>query len=296
MITVFLSGGLGNQMFQYAAGLNLAKKNNTRLLLDTTFLNDRFPRKQFTYRKFDMDIFDFTPRFTVMSHISDSLPVPGLWLGCDLALINVRSILGIQKLAREKNEREFDPAMLDLGGRTLLWGRWQSEKYFADIKDEVRSIFRFRYPLDEEAAGLAKEINSSNSVALCVRRGDFVAFAKVNKMMGDTNPSYYSNAIHYMNEHLKDPRYFVFTDDVEWCKSNLSVPAGTRFIGKLGPKWSFHLELTSLCKNSIITNSTFYWWGAWINNNPNKIVVAPRPWYADGPDAEDIIPEGWVRV
>ncbi len=298
MITVFLRGGLGNQMFQYAAGVSLAKKSNTRLVLDSTFLNDRFPRREFTYRTYDMDVFTVEPQFTTISKISTAFPVPGLWLGLDLSAMKISSTLGIQNMIIE-DERPYAKMMVPAATKkdTILYGRWQSEKYFEDVKDEIRAAFQFRFPLNEEASRFALEIASSNSVALCVRRGDYVAFASAKKMMGDTNINYYSAAIRYMNEHVKDPRFVVFSDDLEWCKANLELPPGTLFSSNKGPKWSYHLELMSLCKHSIIANSTFYWWGAWLNRNLEKIVVAPKRWYADGPDDNnEIMPKGWITL
>src|SRR5258708_1638123 len=119
MVTVFLRGGLGNQMFEYAAGLRLAKKKNTALSLDSVHLSDRFPRKNFTYRIYDMDIFNIEPRFTTLSKIANTLPIPGIWLGLDLLLIGLRDALGIQKILQEKSER-FDPAVLAAGCKNFI--------------------------------------------------------------------------------------------------------------------------------------------------------------------------------
>ncbi|MBI2627538.1 alpha-1,2-fucosyltransferase [Candidatus Nomurabacteria bacterium] len=296
MITVFLRGGLGNQMFQYVVGLQLAKKNSTPLVLDTTFLNDRFPRKEFTYRTFDLDIFTLQPQFTLLSKVSSIFPVSGLWAGIDLAWIKLRNMLHLQKFLQEKEAHVFDPGVVSATGNVLLYGYWQNEKYFSDIENEVRAAFQFRYPLDDYANQLRNEILSSESVAVCSRRGDFVQFTSARKLMGDTNLSYYDRAISYINEHVKNPRYFVFADDIEFCKKHLNLPPSTVYIAKLGPKWSFHLELMSLCKHSIIANSTFYWWGAWLNQYKNKIVIAPSRWYADREKQPEIVPKSWIKI
>jgi hypothetical protein len=299
MVTVFLRGGLGNQMFQYAAGLSVARKNNTKLVLDATYLNDRFPRKNFTYRTYDMDVFTMEPEFTRLSKVSGTVPVPGLWLGLDLAMMKAGSALGAHVVVTEKEGDAPAVKLAELdknkGKDIVLYGRWQSEGYFKDVEAEIRGLFRFRHEFDVEAARLAQEITNSNSVALCVRRGDYVAFASAKKMMGDTNTDYYAAATNYIKEHIKDPRYVVFSDDLEWCKQTLGLPPETLYIGKMGPKWSFHLRLMSLCKYSIIANSTFYWWGAWLNESPGKVIIAPKRWYATVPSQEvDIIPDGWV--
>lgn len=296
MITVLLRGGLGNQMFQYAAGLGLAIKNNVPLALDTTVLNDRFPRKEFTYRTFDLDLFTLSPRFTTLSRISSNVPVPGLWAGLDLAGIGARKILRVQKVIFEKEPHVFDPVISATIGDIMLIGRWQNEKYFSDIESDIREAFQFRYPLEGRAKELKEEIVSSQSVALCVRRGDFVNFESVKEMMGDTNVSYYNRAVAYINKRVKNPSYFVFADDVEFCKKNLELPSSTVYIDKLGPKWSFHLELMSLCRHSIITNSTFYWWGAWLNPNSDGIVITPARWYVDRETQPEIASQGWIKM
>ena len=174
MVTVFLRGGLGNQMFQAALGLNLAKKNNTDLVFDTVFLSDRFPRRNFSYRTFDLDVFSFGPHLTGFSRLADSFPIPGVWLGLDFLSIGARSTLGFQKPVKEQTDA-FDPDVLEIQGNLLLYGRWQSEKYFTDIADDVRAAFKFRHALEGEAKELARKIASSNSVSLHVRRPVFPA-------------------------------------------------------------------------------------------------------------------------
>jgi len=301
MIKVFLRGGLGNQMFQYALGLNLARKNNTELTLDTTALNDRFPRRNFTYRNFDLDVFKLQPRFTALSKISEKLPIPGAWLGLDLGIIKIQNILNFQKMIIEKNERVFDASVFSLEEENiLLLGYWQNEKYFKDVESEVRTSFTFRYPLVGEAGFLAKKVKSSHSVSLHVRRGDYVSFKNVEQSMGKTDLSYYDRAARYINEHVPLAEFYIFSDDIAWCRENLKLPFPVTYVSpsSAGLKAIYHLELMSLCKHNIIANSTFSWWGAWLNQNPGKIIVAPKRWYAGDNNKEnqaDIVPIGWIK-
>ena len=137
---------------------------------------------------------------------------------------------------------------------------------------------------------------ASESVALCVRRGDYVQHKSAKALMGETNVDYYAKAIAHINEQVDSPRFFVFTDDIEFCKQEIGLPADTVYIGKMGPKWSWHLELMSLCKHSIIANSTFYWWGAWLNPQPEGVVIAPARWYADREEQPGIFPAHWVQM
>jgi len=297
MVTVFLRGGLGNQMFQYALGLNLAKKNNAPLVLDSVHLRDRFPRPRFSYRTYDLDAFALSPRFTPLSRAANAFPLPGVWLGLDMAGIGARQLFGIETVVREKNYA-FDPSILAARGDLLLYGRWQSERYFEEVKDDVRAAFRFKEPLEGEAKELARKIAACNSISLHVRRGDYAAFKNVERLMGATDIAYYGRAARYMADRVEDPRYFVFSDDIAWCRANIKIPAPTTFVddASRGPKAAFHLALMSLCKHNIITNSTFSWWGAWLNANPGKIVIAPRHWLADPAIKEDTIPERWTKL
>jgi hypothetical protein len=300
MITVDLRGGLGNQMFQYAAGLSLAKRNKTDFLLDTVFLNDRLPRRNFTFRDFSLDIFTLEPRLTRLSRISRVFPVPGMWLALDLAVVGICNVLGIRKKICEVSNFVLQPEVLSTHGDILLWGYWQNEKYFNDIISEVRAAFTFKQPLSGAAADIAKEIASGNSVSLHVRRGDYVAFKNVEGLMGKTDTSYYDRAVAYMAEYVKNPHFFIFSDDIAWCKENIKLSFPAIYIDRSseGPKSAFHLQLMSLCKHNIIANSTFSWWGAWLNSNAEKIVVAPEQWYAgkDSASGKDIIPATWLRL
>lgn len=296
MVTVLLRGGLGNQMFQYAAGLGFAKKYGARLALDTALLNDRFPRRQITFRTYDLDVFALTPKFTTLSKISSKIPVPGLWIAADLALIWLRDAFGIQKIIKGEQERFFGPDVSRAGGNVVLWGFWQTPKYFVGAETEVRSAFRFHHALQGKAVDIAREIERTNAVALHVRRADYL-LPKYKGLYGDTDVGYYEKAVRYVAGRVKDLTFFVFSDDIAWCKEHFHFPLPTTFVDRSseGPKSSFHLQLMSLCKHNIIANSSFSWWGAWLNRNPRKIVVAPKQW-TSASRSDDVIPESWIRI
>ena len=302
MVTVFLRGGLGNQMFQYAFGLHLAKKNDVGLTLDTVHLNDRFPRKNFTYRTFDLpDVFAIEPHLTPLSRAATAAPIPGVWLGFDLISMNLRQAFGRAKIIYENETTGFNPEALDGGGDAILFGRWESEKYFSDIALDVRAAFSFRHPLAGAAAEIVKTIRATNSVSIHVRRGDYATKQAVKNLMGSTDLAYYHRAAEHVADVVGNPTFFIFSDDVEWCENHLKLPYKVIFVDPIlaGPKAAYHLELMSLTQHNIIANSTFSWWGAWLNKNPGKIVVAPRRWYADDVTnvrARDIIPERWVTI
>jgi hypothetical protein len=297
MVTVFLRGGLGNQMFQYALGLNLARRNNIELRLDTVFLNDRFPRKQFTYRTYDLDVFDIEPKFTALSKISTTVPIPGVWLGADLALIEAGSILGARRVLKEKDDGIFDADVFRAtGSNLLLYGFWQSPKYFAGVEKELKNIFTFRQPMQGEVARLAEEIKNTNAVSLHVRRADYL-LAKYQSTYGNTNVRYYTDAIAHIASRVQQPKFFIFSDDIAWCREHIRPPFPTAYVddASKGPKSTWHIQLMSLCKHNIVANSTFSWWSAWLNRNQGKIVIAPKQWHP-GQDRNDIVPEEWVKI
>jgi hypothetical protein len=299
MIKVVLYGGLGNQMFQYALGVALAEKNNVPLILDTTLLNDRFPRREVTFRTFDLDVFKIDPQFTALSKMSEKFPVPGLWVGLDIVWAMVRHLFGIQKVIQERQDHKFDPAVLDAGKNIVIKGYWHSENYFLDHAQKIKNEFSFKHALGGGAKDIAQQIRSSNSVSLHVRRGDYVSYKSVQATMGDVGLPYYKRAIEYMAQHTKTPHFFIFSNDIDWCKENIKPDFPTTYLGNdsAGPKNSFHLELMSLCKHNITANSTLSWWGAWLNSNPNKIVVAPKQWsIQDAVDKNNIIPKNWVAL
>lgn len=303
MVTVLLRGGLGNQMFQYATGMGVAKRNTTNLRLDTIFLKEHLPIRNRTYRDYCLDIFTHSNvvSLTGLSRIRHLAPVPGIWLSLDFLGIQLRQMLGIQKVIRQK-DLALDPAILEHRGDIILFGYWMSEKYFADAESELRNAFRFRHQLEGKAKEVSQQIRMSNSISLHVRRGDYVSLKTVKNSMGETDLSYYERAVSYLKEHSEKngeevPTVFVFSDDIDWCKHNLRLSVPTVYVNRSteGPKASYHLQLMSICRNNIISNSTFSWWGAWLNENPLKIVIAPKRWFAHEVN-EDIVPTRWMRM
>ncbi len=293
MITTILQGGLGNQMFQYAAGFNLAKKSGSDLLLDTVFLDDRLPRKQVTRYVYSLDAFGIKKRPTFLSRCASALPIPGLWLYADIIQMKLRHKLRSQKMITEGN---WTNKSLN---KATLFGYFQGERYFTDSIEDIRSVFDFKNKMEGEAAVFAKEIQESDAVSLHVRRGDYVNFKNNEKLFGKTNTLYYEEAVDYITERVKNPIFFVFSNDIEWCRQNIKLKFPVTYItpSSAGPKDLFHMQLMSLCKHNIITNSTFSWWGAWLNKNKGKIVIAPKQWFQNSPkDFKDPVPSLWVRL
>jgi hypothetical protein len=181
---------------------------------------------------------------------------------------------------------------------TYATGYWQSEKYFSDISDIIRREFTVK----KEPAGLNRQIlakiDSVNAVSLHIRRCDYVTNAVALKTLGALSLDYYFNALNIIIKQIKNPHVFVFSDNMQWAKENLKKSFPIYFLDYNDKDADFEdMRLMSRCKHNIIANSSFSWWGAWLNKNPDKIVIAPEKWFSeyDG-NTLDLIPNKWLRI
>lgn len=280
MIITKLKGGLGNQMFQYAIGRHLAYKNRTELKLDISGF------KSYKLRKYGLGCFNIVEDFT------NNLDVKIFNFKRKL---NVSSKLNKNTLYTEKVKSKFDPEVLKCKGNIYLAGYWQSEKYFKDIEDIVRQDLTLKCPLMGKNKTIAKQIDGCNSISLHVRRGDYISSPSVNEILGVCQPEYYYRAVKYITKKIRKPVFFVFSDEIGWAKKNLKLPYPVIYVDHDGSGKDYEdLALMASCKHNIIVNSTFSWWGAWLNSNKNKIVVAPRKWMVTR--EVDIILDNWVKL
>lgn len=290
MIVMRLKGGLANQIFQYALGRRLAIDRNTDLMLDTaSYRYDRL-------REYRLDVFN------IKASASDSLP----FVATDSRFKYVNHIFQKIKslftkpyqIIKEKGF-PFDPTILECSDQAYLDGFWQSEQYFDSVAQIIREDLALKTPITGELKKLAEQIKATpNSVSLHVRRGDYVSNPVTTAFHGVCGVDWYMQAAGMMEERLSNPTFFVFSDDYEWAKANLHFQSNAVFI-KPSPDGQEcnDLHVMSLCQNNIIANSSFSWWGAWLNTNPNKIVIAPKVWFVGGPqDTRDLIPSSWVRI
>ena len=298
MITVRLKGGMGNQMFQYAFGRALALRNNDKLALDLTFLLDRTPRPNFVFRNYDLPIFAIEEHVTLLSSIDKSIRIPLVFPLASETISGFKNKIGRQKYIREP--AQFDSQMLLLEGNLYLNGYWQDERYFQSITPTIRKEFTLRKPLSGESAALRAEIVAEqNAICVNIRRGDFVSVARSMERHGFVGVEYYEKGMAALREKIKDPHAYVFSDDIDWCKENLKFPGvPTTYVGYeyAGEKFGEYLALMSACKHFLIPNSTFGWWAAWLSVNPEKIVIAPKRWYADSDDDRGVVPSTWLRI
>jgi len=292
MVISHILGGLGNQMFQYAAGKALALKSGQDLMVDIA----EFSGYQLHHG------FELNRLFNCNAEIASHKDVSNI-LGWQAPKFAQRFLIKPQlKLLRRKSlvvEPHYHhwPMLNEIKGNAYLLGYWQSEKYFADYANETRKDFTFKLPLSKKNSDLANQISSFNSVSLHVRRGDYVTNAK-NIFIGVCPLSYYEETIELIKSRVESPVFFVFSDDMDWLKSNLKLDAKTVLVNHNSGSESYNdMRLMSVCKHHIIANSSFSWWGAWLNPNPKKIVIAPKKWFAsDAFDTSDLIPSSWIRV
>lgn len=274
MITVNLKGGLGNQMFQYAYGRALSIRNNDRLRLVRT------EKSGDVGRVFSLTHFDI---YGEIGHIAQ--------VGFLSRLLSTLN----QKILR-RFYVGFEPHLMNLQGNIYLDGYFQSEKYFVKEAAVIRRELTLKHQLSEEAAHLQNDIViQEHSVSLHVRRGDYVNHPEFG---GIADREYYSRALSEMRRLLENPKIYVFSDDIDWCRENLSLPEGAAYVSNNSLKDYEEMALMSTCKHQIIANSTFSWWAAWLNNNPTKIVIAPKIWSHKHNDDwyRDIIPDKWLRL
>ena len=277
-----LFGGAGNQLFQYAAGRALADHLGCELVLDSRYVAGSADRgdcfDHFAQARFSRDA-DLPPAK------SDGAVRYGLW----------RTFGRSPRFHRERG-LGFDPAFFDLPPDTYLHGYWQSQKYFAPIIDPLRRDLSFTTDLDAANAEMATQIaGAPNPVALHVRRGDYVASGSY----AACSPAYYRAATDLLAGKIGTPlTCFVISNDPAWARAHLDLGQETVFVDLNDEKTGhFDLHLMTLCAHNVIANSTFSWWGAWLNDTPGKCVVAPKNWFAkDALSNPDICPDDWLRL
>ncbi len=278
MIIAKLMGGLGNQMFQYAIARNLSLKYNVPLKIDLSFLNNRNMGSNFVYRDYDLSLFEVEPDFDV----------------------DFSKKIVVANQPHYHYSQEFIDSIGNLlmtGNNVLLDGYWQTSLFFSDFEIQIRKDFQFKDKIENQT-GDVKEmldlINSTNSVMLNVRRTDYLN----TSFHGVMGLDYLDHAKELIETKVENPHYFIFSDDVEWCKENINYENMTIVDHSYkGDKFGYYLQLMMNCKHFIIPNSTFAWWAAWLNNDSSKIVIAPKQWFTDSNiNTTDLIPSNWIRI
>jgi hypothetical protein len=293
MVIVKLNGGLGNQMFQYAAGRRLSIFHRTPLRLDvTTFDYHRL-------RQYGLGAFLIKEAFATPTEIAKAQKNPFEKSGSViLRLIRMCRKRRRWTVVRENYLGPYNPGILNSSKNVYLDGYWQSKKYFEGVEDVIRSEFALRNELSRESDRIAAMISGTHSVSIHVRRADYVSDPGTNQVHGICDQSYFKKCVDLIRDRVAHPHFFIFSDDISWCKENMRFDSSFIFVDREGTgKDHEHLKLMSLCQHNIIANSSFSWWAAWLNTNMEKMVISPRRWFSIREyDTSDLIPEGWVRI
>ena len=292
MIIVKTIGGLGNQLFQYSLGRNLAEKYDTNLKLDISEFG--------TYKlhKYALNAFNIIEDFATPEEIKNFIieeyaPI----VKC------IRKKLGknLEKKAKSYKEEQrfyFDPQALNFGNNVYLEGYWQCERYFKDIEDIIRKDFTLKVPLEGRNKEMFSMIRKVNSISLHIRRCDYVGNPETNSALGTCSLEYYRHCIEHIASNVENPHFFLFSDDINWTRENLEINYSATLVDVNSADTNYaDLCLMSSCKHNIIANSSFSWWGAWLNDNPDKIIIAPKAWFVNSPlTPRDIIPKNWLKL
>jgi len=292
-------GGVGNQLFQYALGRCMMEKTQNAVVFDISAYEKNMKRT--SKRE--------TPRIYALGHFKINVSIAGeedrksLLLRISRILskkiARARLILGLSQRGCYYLEREgmFDQSVISIEGDAYVEGYWQKEKYFKEVGHILHEQLKLRDDCSVEGTDIARKMRSENSVSLHVRRGDYVYDKKNIKNLGTCSADYYSSAICYMANNVSAPRFYVFADDIEWAKQNINIEFPVWYVSEGTFEDFQELMLMSYCKHNIIANSSFSWWGAWLNKNPEKIVIAPRKWFNKKDlNSPDRIPEKWIRL
>jgi hypothetical protein len=279
-------------MFQYAAGRALSLKSRQRLLLDfSDFSNYRLHHG-----------FELSRVFNVIAERAEASTVHEMleWRANPF----IKKVLRHPQFAGLRGKKfvvephfNYWPSLFDLTDDCYLLGYWQSECYFKPFESIIRRDFTFREPLADHNSELALEIAHTQSVSLHIRRGDYISNSKTGNIMDVCSLEYYRKAISYIAEQVERPVFYVFSDDIEWVKRNLTVAFPCTYVDHNRRAESYRdMQLMSLCRHHVIANSSFSWWGAWLNSNPEKLVIAPRSWFRNGNNDRDLTPNEWIRL
>jgi len=282
MIVVKLAGGMGNQMFQYALGKLNSIKYNKKLILDLSFLLDRNQGPNFTYRNYDLDIFQLEVETVNSIDVNDSF-------------------IRIEEPGHHFPNPQFTEIYNHVPTDKNLYisGYFQKDIYVKYLRDTLLKDFQLKDLLDKKAQTLLEKIKKENSICVNIRRADYVTNKNMTAFHGVYGKEYIDKGMSIINKKVTSPHVFIFSDDMGWCENNLKFECPHTFVGHSykGNKFGQYLYLMSQCKNFIIPNSSFGWWAAWLSQNKDKIVITPNKWFQDSNMVTTgLKPDTWISI
>jgi hypothetical protein len=289
MDIVILYNGLGNQMSQYALYVQKKYHNKSTYLLSLCKAHNGLELTKVFNVPYHESL--FTKIFYLLFRI---LKIKKLKAISKPLKALLRSF-GCNVISENFNYNFNENFILPSSGLTFYEGGWHSERYFIEVKDFVMNSFQFTEPSDYENNLLIKDIRGCNSVCIHVRRGDYLDSVNINMFGGVCTVEYFSKAINYIKTRVPNAHFFIFSNDFEWVKTNLDVDKVTYVTANEKANSWKDMYLMSICKHNIISNSTFSWWGAWLNKNEEKIIVCPNHFLKNDKDT-DVYPSSWIRI
>lgn len=278
MVISKIVGGLGNQMFQYAIAKSISRKNNISFCLDLEAFK--------TYKLFDYKLDNFN-----IENYKASISEIKAFNGDSSIYSKIKRELHLSKyFYKEKKRHIFDDEVFKYKN-IYLSGYWQNEEYFIDIKDELINDFKPIIKMSDYVQKLHDKILKFNSVSIHVRRGDYIKHPEI----GLTDIGYYKSAIDILNSKLSNPVYFIFSNDIRWCKNNFKFLDNYYIVDETDNEIE-DFTLMRGCNHNIIANSTFSWWAAWLNNYVERIIIAPNKWRADTENSSFWLPSKWMKI
>jgi len=292
MIIIKLQGGLGNQLFQWAFGLSLANKSNAELKFDTeSYVTDK------------------------LRSLEISTLVDGIAIAKKNEIKKIRLENNTLNLLKRKIETLFNPyfkrtiicentylydVRLDSQNYTSNYfeGYWQNEKYFINNRKQILNKINFKINNSKSYNQYKLQITETDSTAIAihVRRGDYINDRRILEIHGICSLDYYKTSVRLMNEKYNNIHFYIFSNDLNWCEKKFSFIKNKTYVKNTETVFE-DLELMSLCKGQIIANSSLSWWSAWINQNPNKKVIAPKKWFNKTTiNYSELVPENWLKL
>lgn len=296
MLIARITGGIGNQLFQYAFIRSLSLKLNLKFFLDLSWYRDfeKFEDctnpNSATKREFLLDKFKITQNYLNPLYLKTSH--------------HLRRYSGVNKLPLLRyfnyitiNEKDFAINNLPLNRNIYLKGIWQNSKLFVEFNDLLKNEILLKNELSSDNNRFLQKIRSTNSIALHIRRGDLINRPNAIRDQPYSSDEYYQEGIKIIGKKIRNTVLYIFSDDIKWVENSLKFDQPTVYINSDGPDFE-HFYLMSQCNHNIIANSTYSWWAAWLNTNDNKIIISPKWWYRDSKHNNSIIwiPNNWISL
>ncbi|MFD0749287.1 alpha-1,2-fucosyltransferase [Mucilaginibacter calamicampi] len=281
MIVVKLQGGLGNQLFQYAFGTALAEKYRDTLKFDLGSYEVGASRK--------LDILEFRVDLRAVdeAQYNDFFSLKNRMLK-KLKL----SVLATSQVHFENSATYYD-VHHSASKNIFYFGYWQSPRYFEAVSKIIHEQFKLRN--DNLPLFYRDLLKQNQTVAIHIRRGDYLLAGNA-QVHGNLPQEYYERAVDLMQQSVGDSHYLIFSDDLSWVKDNFKIPVKWQMVDDCELNAAQTLALMAACNHQIIANSTFSWWAAWLNTNPQKKVIAPKNWFANGRDATELLMNSWTAL